>query len=85
MSDLAISMPVTEVSKKEKIALAWVSYIHYPLHFQKNSENEICALVNSGSKVNAITPAYLSKLGLQIRQIDVKAQKIDGLSLRRLK
>ena len=34
-------------------------------------------LINSGSKVNAMDPAYATKLGLRARKIDVGVQKID--------
>lgn len=34
-------------------------------------------MFNLGSKVNAITLAYVSKLGLKICRINVGAQKID--------
>ena len=34
------------------------------------------------SKVNVMTLAYISKLGLKIWPINIKAQKIDGLLLR---
>ena len=72
---MATSAPVTEASKEDDIVLDWVPCIFYPIWFKKN---EVQALINSGSKVNAITPAYASKLGLQVRQIDVGAQKING-------
>ena len=35
-----------------------------------------------GSKVNAMASAYIKKLGFRTRKTDVKAQKIDGSSLR---
>ena len=34
--------------------------------------------MDSGSKVNAMTPAYASKLGLRVYHTNVGAQKIDG-------
>ena len=34
-----------------------------------------------GSKVNAITPAYIAKLGLKVQKTDIGAQKIDGSTL----
>lgn len=37
--------------------------------------------MNSRSEVNAITPAYASKLGLKVCFIDVRVQKIDGSTL----
>ena len=36
------------------------------------------ALIDLNSEVNAIHPAYTTKLGLRARKIDVGAQKIDG-------
>ena len=40
------------------------------------------SLINLGSKVNAMTPAYAKHLGLQIWKTDVGGQKIDDLLLR---
>lgn len=34
-------------------------------------------MVDFGSKVNAMTPAYVAKLGFTIRKTNVGAQKID--------
>ena len=65
---------MTEASKEDdNIALARVSCIHYLLRFRKNNQNEMRTLINSGSKVNAMTPAYALKLGLRVRQTDVRA------------
>ena len=47
-----------------KVILDWVPYIHYPVQFCKDKET-IQALINSGSEINAMTPAYAKKLGLQ--------------------
>ena len=38
-------------------------------------------LIDSGSKVNTIHPIFARELGLLIRSIDVRAQKIDGTTL----
>ena len=62
-------------------SLDWVPYIYYPLRFQKDTV-EVKALIDSGSEVNAITPAYASKLGLWVCQTDVGALKIDGSTLK---
>ena len=35
------------------------------------------ALINTGSKVNTMHPAYATKLGLHVKKINVDAQKID--------
>ena len=38
-------------------------------------------MLNSGSKVNAISPVYIEKLGLKTRKTNVGAQKINGSAL----
>lgn len=53
-----------------------VQYIRYPVQFQEDQE-EVKALLGSGSKVNAMTSAYTAKWGLSTRITDVGAQKID--------
>ena len=52
--------------------LDWVPCIHYPVQFEKDKK-VIRALIDSGSKINTMTPAYVSKLGLQVRKTDVRA------------
>ena len=58
-----------------------VSYICYLIWFKK-SKVQVQALIDSGIEINAMTPGYASKLGLKVRSIDVKAQKIDGSTLK---
>ena len=58
--------------------LTQVSYIHYPINFGKKS---VSALFESGSKVNAVHPAFAKELGLPIKLTDVGVQKIDGTTL----
>ena len=65
-------------SKGEYPNLAQVPCICYPVNFRKKS---VLALFNSGSKVNAVHSAFAKKLGLLIRPIDVRAQKINGTIL----
>ena len=78
---LATSALLTGASKEApKVILDWVSCIHYPVQFRKDKET-IQALINSGNKFNAMTPAYAKKLGLQTWRTDVGAWKIDGSSL----
>ena len=60
--------------------LAQVPCIRYPITFRKKSMT-MSALLDSGSKVNAIYPTLARKLGLSIRLTDVEAQKIDGTML----
>ena len=69
-----------EASKEEHVSLERVPCIHYPLRFRKDTAG-VRALIDSGSEVNAMSPAYASKLGLRVRHTDVGAQKIDGSTL----
>ena len=68
-------MPVTNGG--EKIVVR-IPYIHYPVRFQ---EEQVRALLNSGSEVNAMSPAYAERLGLKTWMTNVRAQKIDGSAL----
>ena len=76
----ATSSTVTETSKKEAVSLERVLCIHYPLRFRKDT-TDVSALMDSGSEVNAMTPAYASKLYLMVYHTKVGAQKIDGSTL----
>ena len=58
-------------------ALDRVPCIYYPVQFKKDTA-EVQALIDLGSEVNAMAPAYAKKLGLRVRKTDVGAQKIDG-------
>lgn len=49
--------------------------VYYLIRFKKK---EVQALINSGSEVNVIIPAYTLKLGFWARKPNVGAQKIDG-------
>ena len=64
------------------MALDQVSWLHYPVQFQKDKGAIIWALIDSGSEVNVMTLAYAKKLGLRTQKSDVRAQKIDGSSLK---
>ena len=68
-------MPVTDGGEEVVVR---VSCIYYPVRFQ---EEQVRALLNSGSKVNAMSPAYAKRLGLKTRKTNVGAQKIDGSAL----
>ena len=48
---------------------------------QKDKRATIQALIDSGSKINAMTLAYAKKLGFRTQKTDVRAQKIDRSSL----
>lgn len=69
---LATSALITETSKKNDIILDRVPCIYYLLRFQKNIA-EIKALIDSDSEINIISPVYILKLGLKIRQINIRA------------
>ncbi len=58
-----------------------VPCIRYPVQFQKD-QPKVKALIDSGSEVNAMTPAFAAKLGLRPRPTNVVAQKIYGLPLK---
>ena len=72
------SLSVTEISKEDDVPLQRVPCVHYPIRFKKK---EVQALIDSGSEVNAMTPAYASRLGLRVHRTDIGAQKIDGSTL----
>ena len=69
---------MTEANQENVVVLDWVPCICYPIWFKKN---EVQALIDSGSKVNVMTPKYALKLGLKVRPTDVGVQKIDGFTL----
>ena len=69
---------MTETSKEAN--LERVPCIRYPVRLRKD-QDEVEALIDSGSEVNAMHPAYAAKLGLRVRETDVGAQKIDGSHL----
>ncbi len=60
-------------------ALKHVPCIWYPIQFQEGQP--VRALIDSGSKVNAMTPAYATRLGFTTRKTSIGAQKIDGSPL----
>ena len=83
MTLLATSTPVT-VAREEEVDenlganLARVPCICYPINFGKKSVSALC---DSGSKVNAVYPAFAKELSLPIRPTDLRAQKINGTTL----
>ena len=52
--------------------------IRYPVSFCKNKGKDVLALLNSGSKINAMTSAYAAYLDFKMKVTDVGVQKIDG-------
>ena len=75
---LATFLSVTETSKEDNIALQKVLCVYYPIRFKKK---EVQALINLGSEVNTMTPAYTAKLGLKVQKTNIGAQKIDSSTL----
>ena len=68
---------MTDTSGKEVVR---VPCIHYQVRFQEGQE-QVKALLNSGSEVNAMSPAYIERLDFKTRKTNVGAQKIDGSAL----
>ena len=68
-------MPVTASPE----ALQHVPCIRYPVQFQAN---QVGALIDSGSKVNVMTSAFIVQLGLSIRATGIGVQKIVGFALK---
>ena len=52
------------------------------MQFQKNKSKDVLALIDSGRKVNVITPVYTAKLGFKMQKTDVGIQKIGGSLLK---
>ena len=83
MTVLVTSTPVT-VARKEAVDenlgsnLAYVPCIRYLINFKKKS---VLALLNLGSEVNTVHPAFTKELGLPIRLTNVGTQKINGTML----
>ena len=62
--------------------MKYVPYIQYLIQFKKDTNNaQVQALIDSGSKENAIHPTFAKQLGLSIKQTDVGVQKIDDTML----
>ena len=79
---LATSTLVTVAKEALKMrVLDRVSCICYPFQFRKDKDKNVLALLNSKSKVNAMTLAYAAHLGLKMRVTDDGVQKIDRFSL----
>ena len=77
----ANSFVVTETSKEGHVSLERVSYIHYPLRFQKDTIG-VRALIDSDGEINAMILIYAAKLGLKLHLTTVVAQKIDSSTLK---
>ena len=58
-----------------------ISGISDSIQFRKDKGKDVLALLNSRSKVNAMTPAYAVYLDHIVRLTDIGMQKIDKCSL----
>ena len=75
-------MSVTGAKEAPKVrVLDRVPCLCYHVQFQKDKSKDVLALLDSGSEVNAITLAYATQLGLEVRRTNVGTQKIDKFSL----
>ena len=74
----ATSSSVIKTSKEDDVALQRIPCVYCLTRFKKK---EVQALIDSRSEVNAMTPAYTSRLGLRVYRTDIGAQKIDGSTL----
>lgn len=72
---MAIFVLTTVVDKK--VSLQCIPCFQYLVQFQKDKYDDVQDLVNLKSEINVMTPIYISKLGLAIRQTNVRAYKID--------
>ena len=53
--------------------LDWLPCIYYQVQFRKDKKATIQALIDLGSKVNAITLADTKQIGLQVQKTDIEA------------
>ena len=58
-----------------------VPCICYPVQFRKDKGKDVLALLDSGSEVNAMTPAHAAHLARKVKVTNVGMQKIDRTSL----
>ena len=71
---LVLTTSVLLTNDNEKVMLEKILCIYYLVCFQKNQE-QVKTLLNSGSKVNIMSPAYVKRLGLKTQKINAGAQK----------
>ena len=67
---------------QDEIVLDQVYYIFYLMQFVKNKdENNILALIDSSSILNAMTSTYAAKLDFKVKKANISIQKIDSFLL----
>ena len=63
---------MTGANKAQKVkVLDQLPYICYLVQFQNNNSKDILDLLNSKSKINAMTLAYVAQLGLKVQKINI--------------
>lgn len=67
-----------QITSSAKQTLERVFYIHCLVLF---SNFKIQVLLNLNSEVNLINPVFINKLDFFLDKIDIKAKKINGLTL----
>lgn len=65
------------INANKEAILEYILYIYYSIQFWKNQIHNILALINLKSKINAMLPIYIKKLGFPIWKINISTQKID--------
>ena len=79
MSVLATSVPVTDGGEE----VTRLPCIYYMAWFQDDQgQEQVKTLLDSGSEVITMSPAYAKRLGLKTQKTNVGAQKIDGSILK---
>ena len=68
-----------ETGKEADVLSQMILFGYYSIRFKKK---EVQTLFDLGSEVNAMTPAYASTLGFQVQRTNIRAQKIDGFTLK---
>ena len=76
-------MLMTGIKKTQKVKVPDdVLCICYLMQSRKDKGKNVLALLNSRSKVNAMTLVYAAQLGLKVQKTEVTTQKINKSSLK---
>ena len=70
---------MTRISKEDDVAIKQILYIYSLIWFKTN---EVQTLIDLVSEINAMILVYALKWGFQVYHIDIRAQKIDGSTLK---
>lgn len=78
------STSVNDARNEDVIILDRMPCIYYLVPFWKRSKKGTRTLINLDSEINAITPVCAKHIGLRTKYMNVRALKIDDLSLKTL-